>query len=384
MRAPTVMWIVMGMVLCNMMAFRGSKVLITLFSIELGASKILIGVLVALYSLFPMFLALYAGKLADRLGVRWPVVFGSCGIALGLTVPFLFPVLPALYVQAAGVGTAHVFYNVAIQNLIGGLGGANERTRNYANFALAMAVGAFLGPLVAGFAIDHIGYARAYLVVAAFPLITVVIMLSVRALRTVREGQAGQHGAGAAVKSKPFELLANRPLRRTLIASAVILTAIDLFYFYMPIYGHSIGLSASMIGIVLSMFAAASFVVRAGMPAIVRRLGEEPVLRVAIFSAAVTYAIMPFLGQPVFLMAAAFALGLGTGCGQPLSLTLIYSRAPEGRSGEALGLRLTINNFTHMVTPLLFGAVGTAFGVTPVFLLNSAMLVFGGILTSRR
>ena len=67
-----------------------------------------------------------------------------------------------------------------------------------------------------------------------------------------------------------------------------------------------------------------------------------------------------------------------------MSLTLIYSRAPEGRSGEALGLRLTINNFTHMVTPLLFGAVGTAFGVTPVFLLNAGMLAFGGFLTGRR
>ncbi len=389
MRAPALMWIVMGVVLCNMTAFRGSKVLITLFSIELGAPKIAIGLLVALYSLFPMFLALYAGKLTDRLGVCWPVIFGSGGIALALTVPFWFPTLPALYVQAAGVGAAHVFYNVAIQNLIGGFGGAGDRTRNYANFALAMSVGAFIGPLVAGFAIDHIGYARGYLVVAAFPLIPVVVMLTVRALREIRltDGKKERHGAAEAAAlgaSRTMELLANRPLRQTLITSAVILTAIDLFYFYMPIYGHSLGMSASLIGIVLSMFSAASFVVRVGMTAIVKRLGEEKVLRIAIYSSAVTYCLMPFVSQPVLLMAAAFALGLGTGCGQPLSLSMIYSRAPQGRSGEALGLRLTINNFTHMVTPLLFGAVGTAFGVTPVFLLNAGMLAFGGILTGRK
>ena len=63
---------------------------------------------------------------------------------------------------------------------------------------------------------------------------------------------------------------------------------------------------------------------------------------------------------------------------------MIYGRAPEGRSGEALGLRMTINNFTHMVTPLLFGAIGTAFGVAPVFLMNAGMLAFGGILTGRK
>ena len=386
MPAPVLMWVVMGMVLCNMTAFRGSKVLITLFSIELGASKILIGVLVALYSLFPMLLGLYAGKLTDRLGVRIPVVAGSSAMAVALAVPFLFPALPALYVQAVGVGAGHVFYNVAIQNLIGGLGGGADRTRNFANFALAMSVGSLLGPLVSGFAIDHFGYAWSYLVIAVFPLLTIVIILSARALPGLRgKGKSGKSGkAPATTPTKPFELLANRPLRHTLITGAVILTAIDLFYFYMPIYGHSIGLSASMIGIVLSVFSAAAFIVRVGIPAIVKRFGEEDVLRVVIYSSAVTYCVMPFVSHTVLLMAVAFALGLGTGCGQPLSLTLIYSRAPEGRSGEALGLRLTINNFTHMVTPLLFGAVGTAFGVTPVFLLNAGMLAFGGFLTGRR
>ena len=199
MRAPVLMWVVMGMVLCNMTAFRGSKVLITLFSIELGASKILIGVLVALYSLFPMLLGLYAGKLTDRLGVRIPVVAGSSAMAVALAVPFLFPALPALYVQAVGVGAGHVFYNVAIQNLIGGLGGGADRTRNFANFALAMSVGSFLGPLVSGFAIDHFGYAWSYLVIAVFPLLTIVIILSARALPGLRgKGKSGKSGKAPA------------------------------------------------------------------------------------------------------------------------------------------------------------------------------------------
>lgn len=384
MHAPALIWVVMGMVLCNMTAYRGSKVLITLFSIELGASTILIGVLVALYSLFPMLLGLYAGKLTDRLGVRLPVVAGSSAMAVALAVPFLFPALPALYIQAAGVGAGHVFYNVAIQNLIGGLGGPSHRTRNFANFALAMSVGGFLGPLVTGFAIDHFGHAWSYLAMAAFPLLTVMLMLSARALRRVR-GDLGKSGkASAGAPTQPFELLANRPLRHTLITGAVILTAIDLFYFYMPIYGHSIGLSASMIGVVLSVFSAAAFIVRVAIPAIAKRFGEEDVLRFVIYSSAATYCVMPFVSHTGLLMAVAFALGLGTGCGQPMSLTLIYSRAPEGRSGEALGLRLTINNFTHMVTPLLFGAIGTAFGVAPVFLMNAGMLAFGGILTGRK
>ena len=48
------------------------------------------------------------------------------------------------------------------------------------------------------------------------------------------------------------------------------------------------------------------------MPAIIRRLGEEAVLRLAIYSSAVTYSIMPFVSHNALLMAVAFALGLFT------------------------------------------------------------------------
>jgi hypothetical protein len=71
------------------------------------------------------------------------------------------------------------------------------------------------------------------------------------------------------------------------------------------------------------------------------------------------------------------------GCSQPVSLMLIYDRAPAGRAGEALGLRLTINNFMHIAVPMLFGSLGTVFGVAPVFAANAAILAAGGVLSKR-
>jgi hypothetical protein len=61
-----------------------------------------------------------------------------------------------------------------------------------------------------------------------------------------------------------------------------------------------------------------------------------------------------------------------------VTLMLIFSRAPAGRSGEALGVRVTINQFTHIVVPLVFGSLGTIFGVAPVFIMNSLILGGGG------
>lgn len=370
---------VLLIVLCNMSSFRASKVLVTLFGIELGASQIAIGVIVATYSLLPALLAVYAGRLSDRLGVRWPMLAGSLGVAAGLLLPWLAPGLPALYASAALIGASHMFYNVSAQNLIGSLGGAEERTRNFSNYALAMAIGSFIGPLFAGFSIDFVGHATAYLYIAALPLVPALIMASARKV-----------GRGPRLKTEDEQavlstsLLAIPLLRRTLIASAVAVTAQDLFQFYMPIYGHAVGLSASAIGVILAMSGIAAFVVRIGLPVLVKRWGPDTVFNGSLYISAVTFLLFPLFSSAPALAAIALVLGLGMGCAQPVTLMLIFSRAPEGRSGEALGLRVTINQITHIAVPIVFGTIGSVFGVAPVFLANALVLTGGGLLNRAR
>jgi MFS family permease len=371
-------YVVFLIILCNMTCWRASKVLATLFAIEMGATQFYIGILVAVYSLFPMLLALYAGKLSDRLGVRLPMIVGSIGLSLGLTLPYFLPSIGALYASAALIGASHVFYNVSVQNLVGMLSGPEERTRNFSNYGLVMSVGGFVGPLIAGFSIDHFGHASSYLYVAAVPWLSVLIIMLARRLGAgqARKGEEKEHAGNVR------QLLKIKPLRRTLITSAAILTGTDLFQFYMPIYGHSVGLSASAIGVVLAVFAAASFVVRLVMPAMVKRWSADLVLTGSLFVSAIAYLAFPWIAHPALLSTIAFVLGLGMGCGQPL--TLIYNRAPPGRSGEAIGLRMTLNNFTHIVMPMFFGSLGTALGVAPVFVVNAFMLAGGGMISNRK
>jgi MFS family permease len=87
--------------------------------------------------------------------------------------------------------------------------------------------------------------------------------------------------------------------------------------------------------------------------------------------------------QPLVMAAVSFLLGLGLGCGQPLSIVLTYNNSPAGRIGEALGIRLAVNKFTQITVPILFGSLGTLFGIFPVFWSNAALLLIGGALTAR-
>ena len=357
---------------------KGSKMLVALHALDLGASPFAIGLLIALYSLFPLQLALYAGRMCDRAGVRRPMVLGSVGISVGLALPLLFSHIAALYVSAIVIGSATIFYQISAQYTVGAMGEGLARTRNFAIYSLGGSISGFFGPLLVGHAMDASGKPMAYGMLAVIALVPAVVLIALRRRPLPRHHKTADEEAPATMR-----LLHNPGLRTAFITSAVILTGLDLFNFYMPIYGRSLGLSPSTIGIVLSMQAAAAFLVRLFLPRLVQRVGAQTVLRWTLTAAAATYLVYPFVHQPAGLAAVAFVMGLALGCGQPLSMQLTQRYAPAGRVGEAIGLRLTFNRLTQIAVPLVFGSLG-GFGVFAVFWANGALLLTGSVAVARK
>ena len=117
-----------------------------------------------------------------------------------------------------------------------------------------------MGPVVAGFSIDHLGHLPAFLILALFPAVTTLLLCFKGGFfpRTVKNGDGG--------KKDVIDFLRFPALRDTLIASGIIAAAYDLFQFYMPVYGHAIELSASAIGIVIGFCALATFTIRVALP----------------------------------------------------------------------------------------------------------------------
>lgn len=368
---------IVALSVCTQIAIKGSRMLVALHALELHAGPLAIGFLVAMYSLFPMQLALYAGRVCDRAGVRRPMIAGSVGIALGLLVPIVSSHIAALYVSVIAIGCAQIFYQISAQYTVGAMAEGTGRTRNFALYSLGASTSGFFGPLLVGFMMEGAGKLPTYALLAAFAIIPAVVLTALRNRPLPRH-----QPADAAESSHPMRLLENRGLRQAFVTSAVILTGLDLFSFYMPIYGRSLGLTPSSIGIVLSMQAAAAFVVRLFLPRLVGRLGEQTVLRSTLVIAAVSYLLFPLTHQLIALAAVAFMMGMALGCGQPLSMQLTQQFAPMGRVGEAIGLRLTFNRLTQIAVPIVFGSLGS-FGVFAVFWANSALLLSGSFVTAR-
>jgi MFS family permease len=368
-------YVVMLVTVLNHISFKGSKVLITLYALDLGANPLTVGLLFSMYSLFPVFLSLYAGKMSDRYGFPRPMLIGSIGLMCGLLLPYLYPTLPALYASALSIGLCYIFYTVSVQHLIGSFGTGETRTRYFSHYSLGIGLTALLGPAIAGFAIDGVGHASTYLLLAMFPVLPILLIaLYPRVLPRLHGRKGGR------AQQSALDLVRIVPLRRALITAGILETGAELANFLLPIYGHTIGLTASEIGIVMAAYACALLAVRFAMPALVRHSSEERVLSGSLFLAALTCVAFPFSTGYVALLAMAFALGLVLGCGAPISLVLAYNRSPPGRSGEGVGLRQTVNKATEVVVPVIFGSVSAAVGMFPVFWIDALMLAYGGML----
>jgi len=59
-------------------------------------------------------------------------------------------------------------------------------------------------------------------------------------------------------------------------------------------------------------------------------------------------------------------------------MSLLHERSPKGRVGEALGLRATIMNSSHVVLPLVIGALWLGARAAAGFWLMAAALAGGG------
>jgi MFS family permease len=369
---PLSLYEILAIVLLWNTCYKGARVANTLYALELGAGPFDTGLLLATYGFFPLLLAVFIGKIADRYGVRVPVVIGSIITVLGALLPWFWPQLPVLFASAAVSGAGFILTQVSMQSLVGSLSGGPERTRNLNLYALTVSTSDLLGPIIAGFSIDAVGHVSTYLNLAWSGLAAVLVVLCLfgrLARAAVVSDRSGQ---------RMVDLFRIRDLRRMFLTSALVMTGLDLFQLYLPLHGHALGLPASAIGMILGAFAAAGFVTRALLMMLVRRFGEERTLCYSMYLAAGTFFLIPMFENAVVLGVVCFVLGLGMGLGQPLTVILTYNYSPPGRYGEGLGVRIAVNNSMHVAVPAVFGAVGSLFGLAPVFWLSSAILALGG------
>ena len=369
--------------LCLHGSMAGMRMATPLLALHLGHGPLMVGILLALFSLSQVFLAIPFGGYADQHGLRRPMGLAVVAAVAGAALSACWPRFEVMCVSALLMGGASGMASIALQRHVGRMAqSATELKQVFSWLAIGPAVSNFLGPVLAGLLIDFAsrlwggasadlgGFRSAFVMMALLPLLTWYW------IRGAMELPAPVRAAGA-VAQPVWHLLRNAAMRRLLIVNWLLSSCWDVHTFVVPVLGHERGFSASVIGTILGAFAVAAALIRVVIPWLAKHLHEWVVLTGSMLCTAVLFAAYPFLNSPWSMGLCSVLLGIVLGAVQPMIMSTLHQITPDAQHGQALGLRLMILNLSSVLMPMMFGTVGAVVGVSLVFWTTGA-LVGGG------
>lgn len=289
-----------------------------------------------------------AGPLIDRIGPRRISVTGDSVSTVAMIVaPLLYLVgalsLPVLMALMAVVGVADGPANAAKSVLVPsatraarvplergtGLAGAVERTATV------------VGPAIAGVVVATVGGIYALWVAAAlFALASLLAIVTLRDPEPVVEtgGTASEPAQGYAAQFREgASFVRHEPLLRSIIGMVAATNLLDQAFMavLLPLWAKSSGYGPEVVGLMISVFGAASIVAALVAAAIGERLPRRAVYLVGFLIGGVPRFVAMALGLPLPIVLAVFLVGgLGSGFINPIIGAVIYERIPPPLLGR--------------------------------------------------
>jgi len=342
----------------------GGRIASSLFVLQNGYSEFIAGLTYGLYSLMPALLALHIGRLVDQIGSRRIMKLSLLIMVIGLALPTIHLSLYSVFLCAAfgglGFGGYILSAHVAISSIK--VKQNSERTGMFAWLQMGTAVSAVAGPSLIGFIIDNNNFTIAYLCLTC--VVSLGLLIAFTTVIPENKNTKENNNDSKLVK----EVLHDKTLLKIYLLSMAVYLAWDCFAFMIPVLGTERGFSASSIGIILSFFAAGTFIVRALQTWLSRRSSEWNTLRLSYALSTLVFFLLCVANHMIFLCILSLLFGIAAGVGHPNILNLLLAYVPTNKSGEASGLRLMTGNIAGLLGTAACGAITTISGIFPVLL----------------
>ena len=349
--------------------------MITYRALEIGATPAEIGVLGAVYALFPIVLALFLGKNVGRFGEAKYIVFGASTMLL-LAIAFSFiNSLPLLMLATAAVGVSHLIGVVGGQTMISTRSPNDKLDGFFGYYAFGASLGQMVGPLVGGIVAGSDGVlpkstSTGFIAAAGLALIALLPTFYWRNQQIAIKQNSNNDGTLSAAVS----LFKQPGMAKAIYVSLAVSSAVDVLIVFLPLFGTENNFSPFAVGVILAIRAGTSMFSRIFLGAIAQKFGSHFLMVSSIVASTIFCAAMFFARTPLALAIAVGVAGFALGVGQPLTMSLVSRIArPEDRA-LAISARLTANRVGQFIVPASAGAVAGAAGAGSVFLGLAALL----------
>jgi MFS family permease len=347
-------------------------------ALALGADERAIGVIAGVYALLPLFAAVPLGRRTDhgRCAPLLPV--GVVLIAGGCALSGVADSLVTMALWSGVMGLGHLSFVIGAQSLVARQSAPHEQDRNFGHFTIGASLGQLVGPIAAGALIggqDMAGSSALALLVAGAGA-----AVAFTSLWRIEHRTAAKSPAARGERVPVQRILRARGVPAGILISLSVLSATDILTAYLPVVGEHRGIAPSVVGVLLSLRAAATIACRLVLTPLLKLLGRTLLLTLTCVLAALLCAGIA-LPVPVWALALILiALGFCLGVGQPLSMTTVVQAAPDGARSTALALRLTGNRLGQVAAPATAGLIAGIAGVAaPFVMLGALLLVSAGV-----
>jgi len=161
-----------------------------------------------------------------------------------------------------------------------------------------------------------------------------------------------------------FALLRNKDVALSMLSSTLNAFSSDRVFTFLPLLLFAKGIDPERMGVFALGFTLGSFLGRVTCGRLVGRFGPRPIFLIASLLMAILLLILVAAKEFILIVAVSLALGVVTRGTAPVVQTIITE--PENARHDYPGI-FSMNTFSrgsiNMLTPLLFGFVGAAFGM---------------------
>ena len=348
--------------------------MITYRAIELDANTFQIGVVAALYALFPVLLALQFGSLVGKIGEGKFIIAGTISMALtGLALVFANSVF-TLAIATAFAGVSHLACMVGGQSMVALRAPRENYDKYFGYYTFSASLGHLVGPLVAALVAGSDGTlpkstSNAFLLGFGLCVVALIPVIKWRNEKPSVEAKtdAGTYTAALALIRKPGILAA-------IYISLAISSVADVLVVFLPLFGTENNFSPYAIGVILAIRAGTTMISRFFLGRLSARFSTYQLLIVSTTISIFACAGMAFASTPLSLGAIVFIAGFSLGIGQPLTMSLVSQKTAANERALAVSARLMGNRFGQFIVPGAAGALAASAGAGGVFIGLSVLL----------
>lgn len=352
-------------------------------ALALGGDATSVGFIAAAFGVVPMLLAVPLGRRVDRgRGERY--ILG--GLIVTTVASALLAATDRIWQVVAlsallGLGTLAAV--LASQALLAGQFNEREHDRRFGLFTMGAAFGQLAGPLMGGYVADRSTTMMAdgtHVPLTMWSLLAGAALAAVGTVCAVGlRGDSAPDREATAARPTVRQIGQISGVPQAVFVSLSLVACINVLIVYLPVLGEQRGLSASTVGILLALRAAASMVSRASVSGLVRLLGRRRLLVASMLVAGAGVVLMPVPRDIIFVGLLFAATGFFLGVGSPLTMTWVVQLVTPQVRGTALAMRLTGNRVGQAAVPAIAGVIAGPLGVTGVFWLLGALLTVASL-----